>query len=97
MIYLFDSNFAFNQNFISRKDPEKNEILMREFKEYIDKNGLNNVVDNTPLVGYAIEFPSIKNDPGGTYLQGDYELDIDEEASNEIDDELDGINDIREI
>lgn len=90
MIYLFDTRYSFNQLGVD-------EILRQEFKEYIDKNGLNNVVDNTPLVGYAIEFPSIKNDPGGTYLQGDYELDIDEEASNEIDDELDGINDIGEI
>ena len=69
---------------------------MREFKEYIDKNDLGDVVENTPLVGYAIEFPPIEKDPGGTYLQGDYELDIDEEINDEMDDELEGINDVIE-
>ena len=93
MIYLFDSRYSFNQLGV---DELKYPTLREEFRKYIDENDLGNIIDNTPLVGYAIEFPSIKNDPGGTYLQGDYELDIDEEVSNEIDDELDGINDIRE-
>lgn len=91
MIYLFDSRYSFNQ--LGVDDP----TLKEEFKEYIIDNELTDVIDNTPLVGYAIEFPPIKNDPGGTYLQGDYELDLDEEVSNEIDDELEGIIDITEI
>jgi hypothetical protein len=97
MIYLFDSSYVFNQKFTSKKDPEKNKGLKRKFKEYIDKNDLSDVVDNTPLVGYAIEFPPIKNDPGGTYLQGDYKLDFDEDISNELDEELEGIDDFNDI
>ena len=72
MIYLFDSRYSFNQIGAS-------EDLRIEFKEYIDKNDLSDIIDKTPLVGYAIEFPPIKNDPGGTYLQGDYELEINED------------------
>ena len=99
MIYLFDSSYAFNQNFTGEKDPEKNKGLEREFKEYIDENDLSDVVDNTPLVGYAIEFPPIKNDPGGTYLQGDYDFNTDETNEDEIEiqDELEGIDDFNEI
>lgn len=94
MIYLFDTRYSFNQLGV---DEIKYPTLRQEFKEYIDKNDMVNIIDNTPLVGYAIEFPPIENDPGGTYLQGDYELDLDEEASNEMDDELEGIIDITEV
>ncbi|MDA9365704.1 Z1 domain-containing protein [Flavobacteriaceae bacterium] len=93
MIYLFDSSYAFNQNFTSNKDPE----LKREFKHYIENNDLSTLISKIPLVGYAIEFPPIKNDPGGTYLQGDYELEIDEENKYEMEDELEGIVDLAEI
>ena len=89
MIYLFDTRYSFNQI-------GANETLKEEFKDYIDKNDLGDVVENTPLVGFAIEFPPIEKDPGGTYLQGDYELDIDEEINDEMDDELEGINDVIE-
>ena len=94
MIYLFDSRYSFNQHGV---DELKYPTLREEFRKYIEENDLGNVIDNTPLVGYAIEFPPIKKEIGGTYLQGDYELDVDEEVSNEIDDELEGINDIIEI
>lgn len=97
MIYLFDSNYAFNQKFTNNKDPKKNKELKREFKDFLVDNKLTSLIDNTPLVGYAIEFPPIENEIGGTYLQGDYDLDIDEEVSDEMDDELDGIMDIKEI
>ena len=99
MIYLFDSSYAFNQKFTGKKDPEKNKGLKREFKEYIDENDLSDIVDNTPLVGYAIEFPPIKNDPGGTYLQGDYDFNTDETNEDEIEiqDELEGIDDFNEM
>lgn len=93
MIYLFDTRYSFNQLGV---DELKYPTLKEEFNDYIVKNGLVNVINDTPLVGYAIEFPPIENDPGGTYLQGDYELDIDEETSDEIDDELEGIIDITE-
>jgi hypothetical protein len=93
MIYLFDSKYAFNQEFTNKKDPEKNKELKDKFRVYKDENKID---FKLPLVGYAIEFPPIENDPGGTYLQGDYELDIDEEISDEIEDEIEGIIDINE-
>lgn len=99
MIYLFDSEYAFNQEFTNRKNPIKNKELKASFKDYIDQNNINTKI---PLVGYALEFPPIENDPGGTYLQGDYNLDIDEkiddeQINNEEVDELEGISDINEI
>ncbi|WP_417238766.1 Z1 domain-containing protein [Bizionia sp.] len=93
MIYLFDSYYAFNQ---LGKNSE-NESLKAIFKEFYVENDINL---NIPLVGYAIEFPPIENDPGGTYLHGDYELDIDEEISEEEEeeqDEMQGIDDNNEI
>ena len=50
---------------------------------------------NIPLVGYAIEFPPIKNDPGGIYVQGDYNLGVDEDyLRDELEeDEYSGIPD----
>ncbi|QJP33934.1 hypothetical protein F0365_05705 [Nonlabens sp. Ci31] len=94
MIYLFDSEYAFNQEFTNKKYPIKNKELQATFKDYIDKNNIDTKI---PLVGYALEFPPIENDPGGTYLQGDYNLDIDEEINDEEEDELEGISDINEI
>jgi hypothetical protein len=94
MIYLFDSRYSFNQIGAS-------EDLRIEFKEYIEKNQLGDILKNTPLVGYAIEFPPISNDPGGIYLQGDYELEYDMEENEEIleneeIEELEGIIDIKD-
>jgi hypothetical protein len=94
MIYLFDSKYSFNQEFTNKKNPEKNIELKAKFKAYKDENKIDL---KFPLVGYAIEFPPIENDPGGIYLQGDYELDVDEEISNEIEDEIEGIIDINEV
>ena len=65
-----------------------------KFGAYKDENQIDLKL---PLVGYAIEFPPIANDPGGIYLQGDYKLNIDEEISSEIEDEFEGIIDINEI
>ncbi len=90
MIYLFDTRYAFNQL-------GAGEDLRIEFKDYINDKDLGDVINNTPLVGYAIEFPPFEKDPGGTYLQGDYRLEIDEEINDEVDDELEGISDINEI
>lgn len=70
VIYLFDSRYAFNQLGI-----EKYPKLKVQFENYVSQNDIDLTM---PLVGYAIEFPPLKNDPGGTYMQGDYELDIDE-------------------
>ena len=55
---------------------------------------MDNIVGEIPLVGYALEFPPLENDPGGYYLQGDYDLSLDEDIDEEINDELDGIIDI---
>lgn len=93
MLYLFDSNYAFNQEFTNKRDPELNKELREKFRDFIDENKID--ID-IPLVGYAIEFPPIEKDPGGIYLQGDYDLDIDEEINDEVDDELEGIIDIIE-
>jgi len=92
MIYLFDSHYAFNQLGSNSNDLD----LKEEFEKFKD----NNEIDlNIPLVGYAIEFPPIENDPGGIYLQGDYELDIDEELGDDLEEESDdseGIPDFNE-
>lgn len=66
IVYLFDSHYSFNQ------EPNKEDL---EFKKYVTKN---NIDLNIPLVGYAIGFPPIKNDPGGIYAKGDYNLEEDE-------------------
>tara|TARA_R110001583_G_scaffold184059_1_gene343105 strand:+ start:2680 stop:5871 length:3192 start_codon:yes stop_codon:yes gene_type:complete len=74
IIYLFDSHYSFNQEL--GKSDEK-------FDQYINDH---NIDLNIPLVGYAIGFPPIENDPGGIYAQGDYDLDEDE-YSEEYSDE----------
>jgi len=95
MIYLFDSRYAFNELGIV-KDEHKH--LKEQFKNYVNEH---NIDTSIPLVGYAIEFPPIENDPGGTYMQGDYDLDIDEEmeevTNSEEQDELGGIDDGKDI
>ena len=49
-----------------------------------------------PLVGYAIGFPPMKNDPGGIYMQGDYDLDIALEDEVEIGDEEEILSDLND-
>ena len=89
MIYLFETKHSFTY----RGEDDK---IKNEFKDYIINNDLENVIKTNPLVGYAIEFPPIVNDPGGIYLKGDYELDLDEPTSDDVENELDGIDDINE-
>ncbi len=78
IIYLFDSHYSFNQE----KDKGNDEL----FSDYVSehKHDLN-----IPLVGYALGFPPIENDPGGEYMQGDYDLNIDENIDDEDYDEED--------
>ena len=93
MIYLFDSHYAFNQSGKNSEDEE----FKTSFEEYIKTEDIDLKI---PLVGYAIEFPPIKNDPGGTYLKGDYELDIDEDVvdgNEEESDEFEAIIDNKEV
>jgi hypothetical protein len=66
IVYLFDSHYSFIHEF--GKDDS-------EFKEYVEEH---NIDLNIPMVGYAIGFPPIENDPGGIYVKGDYNLDEDE-------------------
>ena len=80
IIYLFDSYYSFNQE----RDMEEDE----KFKKLVEREEYNLDI---PIVGYAIGFPPIENDPGGVYVQGDYELEKDEgenEDINEDDSEL---------
>lgn len=86
IIYLFDSHYAFNQDGNNAKDEE----LRKKFEDYIN---VENIDLDIPLVGYAIGFPPMDDDPGGYYMQGDYELDTDEGEDEEGDEELpDDIN-----
>lgn len=73
LIYLFDSYYTFKQ-----EKGDKN--VDSEFEDFVKKEGYNLDI---PVVGYAIGFPPIKDDPGGEYLQGDYDLELDEDASDE--------------
>jgi hypothetical protein len=71
VIYVLDSYYVFLQE----KDKQDQEIA-----NMIKADELNLEI---PLIGYAIGFPPIDPDPGGTYLHGDYgiEEEIDEEDS----------------
>ncbi len=90
IIYLFDSRFAFNQEGKNSENP----TTKREFEEYYKKEDIKLEI---PLVGYAIGFPPIEDDPGGIYMQGDYDLDLDEESDIEIGDDEEILNDSNEI
>ena len=89
VIYLFDTNYVFHKKGPKSTDPETKNI----FDDYLDKQKIDL---NIPLVGYALGFPPIENDPGGEYMQGDYDLNLDE-GYDEGDDETEGIIDINEI
>ncbi len=47
-----------------------------------------NIDDTIPLIGYALGFPPIDPDPGGHYLQGNYNIEEDEPQSEEFDEEV---------
>lgn len=89
MIYLIDSKSAFNQ-----LPTDKNNHIedYTTFGKYITENNINTDI---PLIGYVIEFPPIENDPGAVYLQGDYELDLDE--GDDIETEEDEFSVITEL
>lgn len=90
IIYLFDANYVFNQEGRNALD----EVLKENFKLYIDKHNIDLTV---PIIGYAIGFPPIENDPGGYYMQGDYDLNLDEPESDELEDELNSIEGINDL
>jgi len=76
IIYLFDSYYSFNQD---KSDGD--------FNEYVKNNDIDLSI---PLIGYAIGFPPIEDDPGGVYVQGDYAIEdeYEDEAFSEEDSEL---------
>ena len=75
IIYLFDTYYSLLQ----LKGSEE-----KEFTKFVEKNQINLEI---PLVGYAIGFPPIADDPGGIYVQGDYDLKLDNEEESDFDDE----------
>lgn len=80
VIYLID---------LARVFEEKDGVHDNELTEYASKKQLNL---KTPLIGYALGFPKISGEIGGTYIKGDYDLEevYDEvyEEEEEFDDSL---------
>jgi hypothetical protein len=64
----------------------KNGELDTELQKYASEKHLNLGV---PLVGYAIGFPKVSGDIGGTYVRGDYQLAIPFDETEENEDEFD--------
>ncbi|RYG01660.1 MAG: hypothetical protein EOO02_12285, partial [Chitinophagaceae bacterium] len=59
-----------------------------ELQDYATKKELNT---ETPLIGYAIGFPKVSGGIGGTYVRGDYQLQLpfdQEEGEDEFDEAL---------
>jgi len=75
IIYLFDTYYSLNQE----KGNENSEMkkIIHDEKYNLD----------IPIVGFAIGFPPLENDPSGDYYQGDYDLLLDEESLNEDENE----------
>jgi len=71
IVYLFDSHYSFNH------EAGKEDL---DLIEYVKEQKIDL---NIPLVGYAIGFPPIENDPGGIYVQGDYNLEDEYSDENE--------------
>ncbi|MBL4561774.1 MAG: Z1 domain-containing protein, partial [Labilibaculum sp.] len=86
LIYLFDSRYAFNK--LGSSKLTKHDHVKKEFADYVLKNKIDL---NIPLVGYAIEFPPLSEDIGGEYMQGDYDLQIDEDLNSEVGDDDESI------
>lgn len=78
IIYLLDSQYVFNQQGVDVKLQD----IIDKFKCLIDKEDIDLKI---PLVGYAIGFPPIDNDPGGEYMQGDYNIKEDEPEEEDQD------------
>ena len=65
IIYLFDSHYVFCQD---GDTPDS------DLRELVVSDGRSDI-----LVGYALGFPPIKNDPAGQYALRRYELDEDDD------------------
>ena len=70
IIYLFDSHYVF------RQEKGKEDIGLQ--KQVLD----DNLDLNIPIIGYAIGFPPIQNDPGGVYVHGDFDLPEEEDQED---------------
>jgi hypothetical protein len=77
IIYLID---------LARVFEVKEGVIDTELVEYASKKGLDM---NIPLVGYAIGFPKLSGNIGGTYVRGDYQLELPFEDVEENEDEFD--------
>jgi hypothetical protein len=98
IIYLFDSKYCFNELGTENiEDSDVKKYIEAIFKEYRDEN----IIDTSiPLVGYALEFPPIEEEIGGTYMQGDYNLEtdeIDKDDELEGEDERESVQDLNEV
>ena len=71
IIYVFDSYYSFNQKAGQKDD---------RFTRFVEDN---NYDLDIPIIGYALGFPPLENDPGGEYVKGDYVLAEDEEYPEE--------------
>jgi hypothetical protein len=71
IIYAFDSYYSFKQEKGQEDD---------EFTKFVEDN---NYDLDIPIIGYALGFPPLENDPGGEYVKGDYDLSEDEEYPEE--------------
>ncbi len=95
IIYLFDSQYSFNEKTTGRSSITQETI--ERFKEYVSDNDIDTSI---PLVGYALEFPPMADDPGEIYMQGDYNLEtdeIDKDDELEGEDERESVQDLNEV
>jgi hypothetical protein len=72
VIYLMDM-----RNVLPKEDEKLSEIKLSE-----------GIDEKIPLIGYAIGFPPIKEQIGGRYVKGKYNIDEDEPESDEFDESL---------
>ncbi len=73
VIYMFDSYYSFNQKLGQNDD---------KFTKFVKDKKYNLDI---PIIGYALGFPPLENDPGGEYVKGDYDLSTDDEYSEAAD------------
>ncbi len=77
VIYLIDLERVFEV---------KDGVIDSELQEYAVKRNLDVGV---PLIGYALGFPRVSGDIGGTYVRGDYQLEMPfDEEEDEFDESL---------
>jgi len=78
VIYLLDAKDAFHQN-----DKLEDSDIQELYDQYWKDEDIN---PNVPLLGYVFGFPPLDEQIGGTYLRGNYDLELEDET--EYEDEL---------